>query len=155
MKASSVIGVAAALLIAAVCRKRGGDTPHISLELEGAEGRYQLEPQDDTTPETVFDRRWALTLLANVLGKLRTECVEAGKEVLFDQLKVFLGGRSPATSYASVGRDLHMSEGAVKVAVHRLRRRYRDLLRQEIAQTVSAPDEVEAEIGHLRSALSR
>ncbi len=108
--------------------KRGGDVPHVSLELEGAEGRYQFEPKDDATPETVFDRRWALTLLGNVLAKLRKEFVEAGKEAAFDQLKIFLGGRSPSTSYESVGKRLDMSEGAVKVAVHRLRRRYRDLL---------------------------
>ena len=115
--------------------KRGGGVRHLSLELENAEGRYQLEPPDDTTPEKVFDRRWALTLLDNVLGKLRAEFVKADKEAIFGRLKVFLGGGSADESYAGIGRELDMSEGAVKVAVHRLRRRYRDLLREEIAQT--------------------
>ena len=103
----------------------------------------------------MFDRRWALTLLDNILGKLRAEFVSAGKEAIFDRLKVFLGGGSPDESYASVGRALDMSDGAVKVAVHRLRRRYRDLLRQEIAQTVTSPEETEAEIRHLWSAVGR
>ena len=136
-------------------RKRGGGTPHVSLELENAEGRYQLEPPDDTTPEKVFDRHWALTLLDNVLGKLRAEFVKADKEAVFDRLKVFLGGGSADESYANVGRALDMSDGAVKVAVHRLRRRYRDLLREEIAQTVTSPEEADAEIRHLWSAVGR
>lgn len=136
-------------------RKRGGGTPHVSLELENAEGRYQLEPPDDTTPEKVFDRRWALTLLDNILGTLRAEFVRDDKEAVFDRLKVFLGGGSSDESYASVGRALDMSNGAVKVAVHRLRRRYRDLLRQEIAQTVTSPEETEAEIRHLWAAVER
>ena len=136
-------------------RKRGGGTPHVSLELENAEGRYQLEPPDDTTPEKVFDRRWALTLLDNILGTLRAEFVRDDKEAVFDRLKVFLGGGSSDESYASVGRALDMSNGAVKVAVHRLRCRYRDLLRQEIAQTVTSPEETEAEIRHLWAAVER
>ena len=136
-------------------RKRGGGTPHVSLELENAEGRYQLEPPADTTPEKVFDRQWALTLLDNILGKLRAEFVRDDKEAIFNRLKVFLGGGSSDESYASVGRALDMSDGAVKVAVHRLRCRYRDLLRQEIAQTVSSPEETEAEIRHLWSAVGR
>ena len=136
-------------------RKRGGGTPHVSLELENAEGRYQLEPPDDTTPEKVFDRRWALTLLDNILGTLRAEFVRDDKEAVFDRLKVLLGGGSSDESYASVGRALDMSNGAVKVAVHRLRRRYRDLLRQEIAQTVTSPEETEAEIRHLWAAVER
>ena len=127
----------------------------MSLELENAEGRYQLEPPDDTTPEKVFDRRWALTLLDNVLGKLRAEFVRADKEAVFGRLKVFLGGGSADESYARVGSELEMSEGAVKVAVHRLRRRYRDLLREEIAQTVTSPEEADAEIRHLWSAVGR
>ena len=126
-----------------------------SVELENAAGRYQLEPPDDTTPEKVFDRRWALTLLDTVLGRLRAEFVTADKEAVFDRLKVFLGGGSADESYASVGRALDMSNGAVKVAVHRLRRRYRDLLRQEIAQTVTSPEETEAEIRHLWAAVER
>ena len=136
-------------------RKRGGGVRHMSLELENAEGRYQLEPPDDTTPEKVFDWHWALTLLDNVLGKLRAEFVRADKEAVFDRLKVFLGGGSADESYASVGRALDMSDGAVKVAVHRLRRRYRDILRQEIAQTVTSPEETEAEIRYLWSAVGR
>ena len=134
-------------------RKRG--VPHLSLELENAEGRYQLEPPDDTTPERVFDRRWALTLLDNVLGRLRAEFVTADKETVFERLRVFLGDGSADESYASVGRALDMSAGAVKVAVHRLCRRCRDILRQEIAQTVTSPEDTEAEIRHLWSAVGR
>ena len=151
--------------------KRGGGVPHLSLELENAEGRYQLEPPDDATPESVRPalgadtvtmcsglRRssgQALTLLDHVLGRLRAEFVTADKAALFDRLKVFLGGGSADESYASVGRALDMSDGAVKVAVHRLRRRYRDILRQEIAQTVTSPEDTEAEIRHLWSAVGR
>ena len=79
----------------------------------------------------------------------------ADKDAVFGRLKVFLGGGSADESYASVGSELEMSEGAVKVAVHRLRRRYRDILRQEIAQTVTSPEEAEAEIRHLWSAVGR
>ena len=136
-------------------KKRGGALPPLSFEFEAAEERYQIEPATDETPDTVFDKRWALTLLENVLGRLRTELEKSDKERLFEQLKVFLTGEKPNVGYAEVGARLNMSEGAVKVAVHRFRRRFRALLHEEITQTVSSPDEVEDEIRYLWAAVGR
>ena len=136
-------------------QKRGGAIPPLSLEFDTAEGRYRIEPPSDETPEKVFDRRWALTLLEDVLARLRGEFVKAQKEAVFDQLKGYLAGPRTEVGYAAVGKQLEMSEGAVKVAVHRLRRRFRDLLREEIAHTVSSPGEVEDEIRHLWTAVGR
>jgi RNA polymerase sigma factor (sigma-70 family) len=133
--------------------KRGGNQPPISLDVETADGRYQLEPRDDLTPEKLFDRHWALMLLERVLVRLREEQVSAGKAELFDHLKGFLTGDS-ATPYADVGKALGMTEGAVKVAVHRLRRHFRDTLVQEIAETVSNPADIDAEIEYLLKAVS-
>ena len=133
--------------------KRGGNQPPISLDAETADGRYQLEPRNDLTPEKLFDRQWALMLLERVLIRLREEQVSAGKADLFDQLKGFLTGDS-ATPYADVGNALGMTEGAVKVAVHRLRRHFRDTLVQEIAETVSNSADIDAEIEYLLKAVS-
>ena len=133
--------------------KRGGNQPPISLDVETADGRYQLEPRSDLTPEKLFDRQWALMLLERVLIRLREEQVSAGKADLFDQLKGFLTGDS-ARPYADVGNALGMTEGAVKVAVHRLRRHFRDTLVQEIAETVSNSAEIDAEIEYLLKAVS-
>jgi RNA polymerase sigma factor (sigma-70 family) len=133
--------------------KRGGNQPPISLDVETADGRYQLEPRNDLTPEKLFDRQWALMLLERVLVRLREEQVSAGKADLFDQLKGFLTGDS-ATPYADVGNALGMTEGAVKVAVHRLRRHFRDTLVQEIAETVSNSADIDAEIAYLLKAVS-
>jgi RNA polymerase sigma factor (sigma-70 family) len=135
--------------------KRGGPKPPLSLEIETAEGLYQLEPRDDVTPERVFDRRWALTLLDRVLARLKGEFHERGKGPLFDTLKVFLDGDRSGESYKEVGAALDMSEGAVKVAVHRLRRRFRDILRDEIAQTVERDEDIEDEIKHLFESVGR
>ncbi|OFW26555.1 MAG: hypothetical protein A3H97_05975 [Acidobacteria bacterium RIFCSPLOWO2_02_FULL_65_29] len=134
--------------------KRGGNQPPISLEVETAEGTYQLEPRDDLTPEKLFDRRWALILLERVLARVREEQVSAGKAGLFDHLKGFLTGDSEGVPYADVARALGMSEGAVKVAVHRLRRHFRDTLVEEIAETVSDPADIDAEIAYLLKAVS-
>lgn len=135
--------------------KRGGPLPPISLEIETAEGLYQLEPRDDVTPERVFDRRWALTLLDRVLVRLKDEFHERGKADLFETLKVFLDGDRSGDSYKDVGAALDMSEGAVKVAVHRMRRRFRDILRDEIAETVASEDEIDDEIRHLFESVGR
>ena len=134
--------------------KRGGKQPPISLDVETAEGRYQLEPRDDLTPEKLFDRRWALVLLERVLARLRDEHLSAGKGELFDRLKGFLTGDSEGVPYADVAKALEMTEGAVKVAVHRLRRQFRELLIQEIAETVSDPADIDAEIEYLLKAVS-
>lgn len=138
-----------------LAKKRGGGVPVVSLEFESAEGRFQMEPPCNETPEKIFDRQWALTLLDCVLSRLRAKMVPGGREAQFDRLKTYLMGDHPQLSYAQTAGDLGMSEGAVKVAVHRLRRHFRDLVRDEIAQTVSSPDEIEDELRYLWSAVSR
>ena len=135
--------------------KRGGRHVILPLEIETGEQRYQLEPRDELTPEKVFDRRWTLTLLERVLAQLRIEQVDHGKEQLFEALKEFLTGDSEGVPYSVAGRKLGMSDDAVKVAVHRLRRRFRDLLTAEVAQTVSDPKDVRDEIRHLIDSVSR
>jgi RNA polymerase sigma factor (sigma-70 family) len=138
-----------------IAKKRGGGVPVVSLEFESAEGRFQLEPASSETPEKIFDRRWALTLLDRVLSRLKAEMVSHGREAQFDRLKAYLTGDQPQLSYAETAADVGMSEGAVKVAVHRLRRHFRDLLRDEIAQTVSSPGEIDDELRHLWAAVGR
>jgi RNA polymerase sigma-70 factor (ECF subfamily) len=138
-----------------VAGKRGGGVPLVPLEFESAEGRFQMELPSHETPERIFDRRWGLTLLDRVLSRLHTEMVAAGREAAFERLKNYLTGDEPQLSYARTATELGMSEGAVKVAVHRLRRQFRDLLRDEIAHTVSSPGDIDDELRHLRSAMSR
>jgi len=129
--------------------KRGGGQTIISWDSRTAEERYRLEPADPITPEQVYDRRWALTLLATVLARLAEEQSDAGKEQIFVQLKDHLWGEGREASYAEMAERLGMTEGAVKVTVHRLRRRLRDLLREEVAQTVATTGEVDEELRHL------
>ena len=133
--------------------KRGGGKPQVSLDLHDAEGRYVREPVDPRTPEEAFDRRWALEQLDRVLGLLRDEMVDAGGETKFDLLKDFLMLDISTKTYAEVAGSLDMTEGAVKVAVHRMRRRFGLLLRAEIARTVSDEEEIGGEIRYLISAL--
>jgi RNA polymerase sigma factor (sigma-70 family) len=136
--------------------KRGGTVPLLSLEIESAEGRFQMEPPSDETPERVFDRRWALTLLDRVMSRLQAETLARSENPFsFDRLKTYLTDDQPQLSYADSASDLRMSEGAVKVAVHRLRKRFRDLVRDEIAHTVSSPSEIEDELRHLWSSVGR
>jgi len=135
--------------------KRGGRAQRVPLALDAAETRYLQEPADRSTPEQVFEKRWALALLESVLGRLREEYVRDGKAVLFDTLKPCLLGRRESQPYATVAAELEMTEGAVKVAVCRLRERYRDRLREEIAHTVASPAEVEEELRHLFRVLAR
>lgn len=134
-------------------KKRGGDRTVLSLDFEAGEQRYRNEPVDDLTPERVFERRWVLTLLSWVLARLRDECAGEGKLALFDAARPFLGSGGPVPSHRELAERLHMTPGAVKVAVHRLRVRYRELLRAEIAQTVESDDDVDDEIRHLMTAL--
>ena len=129
-------------------QKRGGGRQIISLDEEDTELRYLNEPMDDRSPERIFDLRWALALLAQVVNRLQAEMAEAGKEDLFCVLKDFLGGDTGA-SYAEVAGRCQMSEGALRVTVHRLRRRYREILREEIASTVASLEQIEDEIRHL------
>lgn len=134
-------------------QKRGGGNV-LSLEFSSGEDRYQREPGHDETPERIFERRWALAVLERVVEKLRSEFVQHGRPEHFDRLKVVLLGHSDAP-YAALAREMHTSEGALKVAVHRLRKRYRELFRQEIADTVADPSEVESELRFLAAALTR
>ena len=134
-------------------QKRGGGTV-VPLEFSSGEARYQREPAHDETPERIFERRWALSMLDRVVERLREEFVQHGRPEHFERLKVFLVGRSDAP-YAALAREMNTSEGSLKVAIHRLRKRYRDLFRQEIADTVADPAEVESELRFLASVLSK
>lgn len=135
-------------------QKRGGNQPVLSLNFCAGEDRYQqIEPVDNLTPERLYERRWALTLLDLVLGRLRDEFRTAGKLELFDALKPFLAGKTSKATYLSVAERLGMTEGAMKVAVHRLRRRYRKLLEEEIARTVVDPETLEEELRELLAVL--
>jgi len=136
-------------------QKRGGGQVLISIDDTNAESRYAMEPADNTTPEKLFERRWATTLLDRVLARLRDEHAAQGKTELYSALKDCLTFESATAPYAELGQRLNMSEGAIKVAVHRLRARYRELLREEIAQTVSSAAQVEEEIRQLFAALAR
>ena len=134
-------------------RKRGGGAL-VPLEFSSGEERYQREPAHDETPERIFERRWALSMLDRVVERLRNEFVHHGHAEHFERLKVFLLGQSDAP-YAALAREMNTSEGALKVAVHRLRKRYRELFRQEIADTVADPAEVESELRFLAAVLAR
>jgi RNA polymerase sigma-70 factor (ECF subfamily) len=134
-------------------QKRGGDRLHVPL-IPDAEVRYAREPAHTLTPEKLFERRWALTLLDQVLIRLREEWQRAGKAPLFEALKTCLTGEKSAVPYAEVAAEQGMTEGAVKVAVHRLRRRYRELLRKAIERTVDEPSQVEEELRELFAALT-
>ena len=135
--------------------KRGGGVPALSLEFDQAEGRFCLEGSTADSPERAFDRRWALTLLARVMSRLKDDAVQQSKEEQFDTLKPYLTGDEPRLSYADTASSLGVSEGAVKVAVHRLRRKFRDILRDEISQTVSSRAEIEDELRHLWTSVGR
>src|SRR3954463_5232970 len=133
--------------------KRGGGAG-VALEFSSGEERYQREPAHDETPERIFERRWALAVLDRVVERLRDEFVCHGRPEHFEKLKVFLLGHSDAP-YAALASEMNTSEGALKVAIHRLRKRYRELLRQEIADTVADPAEVESELRFLAAVLSK
>jgi DNA-directed RNA polymerase specialized sigma24 family protein len=133
--------------------KRGGQAVFISLDEQFAEERWQLEPSTGETPETAFDRRWAAALLEHVLHRLRAEQVASGRSHLFDQLKVFLVGRKGEVAYAELAGRLDSTEGALKMAVQRLRHRYGEILREEFANTVPSPEDTEAELRYLLTVL--
>ena len=134
-------------------RKRGGGQAVLSIDADGAEEQFARELADGLTPERIFDRSWALTLLGRVLERLGREYDEAGKAANFEVLRGMLEGDAEATSYAAVAARLGTTEGAARVAAHRLRRRYGELLRQEIAATLADPDEIDDEIRDLFTAL--
>ena len=130
-------------------QKRGGAQAFISLDGLEPERRYALEPADRLSADKLFERRWALTLLERVLQRLEAEQNATGKHDLFQCLKPFLVAGGSGTPYAELARKLDMSEAAIKVSVHRLRARYRKLLEEEIAHTVSSADEIEDERRYL------
>jgi RNA polymerase sigma factor (sigma-70 family) len=131
--------------------KRGGGQSIVSLDQDSAESRYRLEPSHAMTPDRHFERQWTMTVLDQVLAALRNECHSEGKGDLFEELKAVLTGQPGA--YADIAARLHRSEGAIKVAVHRLRQRYRELMRAHIAETVG-DGEVDDELRQLLAALS-
>ena len=134
-------------------QKRGGGAI-VSLEFSSGEERYQREPGHYETPDRIFERRWALSMLERVMERLRDEFVQHGRPENFERMKVFLLGQSEAP-YADLAREMNTSEGALKVAIHRLRKRYRELFRQEIADTVADPAKVESELRYLAAVLTR
>jgi RNA polymerase sigma-70 factor (ECF subfamily) len=137
------------------CQKRGGGQVAISLDAEPVEARYQIELVESATPESVYERQWAFTVLDQAMNHLREEYAGTGKGDLFDLLKETLSGQSGGTPRAELATRCGISVGAVDVAVHRLRRRYGELLRQEIAHTVSQPGEVDDELRRLKAVLGR
>jgi RNA polymerase sigma-70 factor (ECF subfamily) len=133
--------------------KRGGGRAAFSLDEVDAESRYLLEPAHELTPAKIFDRRWATILLDQAMARLAEECRADGKGELFEAVKPLLSGDSAGVSYAEMARSLEMTEGALKVAVHRLRQRYGEWVRAEIAQTVTGPAELDEELRYLLAAL--
>ncbi len=135
-------------------QKRAGSRQILSIDLRDSEGRYLNEPIHEVTAERLFERQWALELLQHVLRRLEAESVQAGNFELFVHIRPFLEGGERAEPYREISARLEMSEGAFKVAVSRYRRRYRDLLRDEVARTVADPTDVDTEISELLKALA-
>lgn len=138
----------------ATALKRGGGREIISWEEHIAEGRYAREPAGGLSPEQVYEKRWAATLLERVLVRLRVEFDQAERLELFDQLKPHLWGEDDAMPYAQLTGPFNMTVSALKVTVHRLRRRYREVLREEIARTVADTAEIDGEIQYLLRVMS-
>jgi RNA polymerase sigma-70 factor (ECF subfamily) len=134
-------------------QKRGGGASVLSLDVEMAEGRFQLEAADSLPPDKAFDRRWAEIILARALDRLRVECDGEHKTRRFDALKTFLLGEKGTLSLSETAEVLNMSLPAIKGLVHRLRRRFRELIRDEIAQTVASREEIDREIQDLFAVL--
>ncbi len=134
--------------------KRGGRVTFVSLENEAPETRYRLEPADLATPETLFERRWALTVLERAVERIREEYVSSEKADLFEELKEFLSNQK-ALPHAAIAAKHGISVGAVGVTIHRLRKRYAEVLREEISHTVGTPAEVDDEIRHLIAVMGR
>jgi RNA polymerase sigma-70 factor (ECF subfamily) len=130
-------------------QKRGGGQVFLPLDTAIAETIYQQEPKLGLSAEAIYERRWALALLEQTLTRLRKEFVATGKAGEFEELKGVLTAEKGAIQYAAMATRLGLTEGATRVAVHRLRQRFRTLFREEIAHTLSSPDEVEGEVRHL------
>jgi RNA polymerase sigma-70 factor (ECF subfamily) len=135
-------------------QKRGGGAAPLSLDWQTADTQFQVAAANEPSPDQAFDREWALALLAKVIGRLQKECAAEGKNKLFDQLKIFLTTGKGAVSHAAAAKNLGMDETAVRVAVHRLRKRYRTLLREEISQTLADELQVAEEMRALFGAFA-
>jgi RNA polymerase sigma-70 factor (ECF subfamily) len=135
-------------------QKRGGGAPHLSLDWHTADTQFQVAAKRQLSPDQAYDREWAQALLAKVLDQLRQEHIAEGKGALFDRLQVFLASPRGELPYAEAARDLGMEATAVRVAVHRLRKRYRDLLRGEIVNTLANPAGAEEEVRALFGAFA-
>lgn len=134
-------------------QKRGGDQHILSLDQVSAEVRWALEPVTQLTPQRAYDRRWALAVIDDVLARLREECAGMGNSADFEHLHEFLAGRAAPGAYERAAMALGVSVGAAQVRAHRLRTRYRELFRAEIAKTVADPAQVDDEIRELLAAL--
>lgn len=135
-------------------QKRGGGALHLSLDWQSAEDKYRLEPPDLRSPDRLYDREWTLALLERVILRLEQENAAEGKAALFQRARAFLTLGEDAIPYAQAAAELALDEGALRVAVHRLRKRYRTLLRDEIAQTLADPQQVAEELRSLQAALA-
>jgi RNA polymerase sigma-70 factor (ECF subfamily) len=133
--------------------KRGGGSFVLSLDQFEPEERWALEPADDASPEVIFDRRWARQQVENALDQLRTDYTASGRGPLFDLMKDYVWGDKNGLTLDAIAAQLDLTEEAVKKSVQRLRQRFRDCLRAEIAQTVATPDQIDDELRHLRAAL--
>jgi len=138
----------------AVRLKRGGGVEFLSIDANVAEDRYATEPANESNPDAAYEQRWAVTLIEQVLTALRQEFNAADKARLFEGLKGFTWGDKSTASYAEIAGQLNLTEGTVKVAVHRLRQRFRELLRAEVAHTVARPEDVDDELRYLISVAS-
>jgi RNA polymerase sigma factor (sigma-70 family) len=135
-------------------QKRGSGAAHLSLDWQTADTQFQIAATEASSPDRIFDREWALALLRKVITQLEAECASSGRGTQFEHLKIFLTAGKGAASYADVARDLGLEETAVRVAVHRLRKRCRQLLRAEIANTLSDPAQVDEELRTLFGAMA-
>jgi DNA-directed RNA polymerase specialized sigma24 family protein len=135
-------------------QKRGGGATLLSLDYQGADTRYHIDPPDNLSPDKLYDRAWALTLLERVINRLREENQAEGRAGQFEKLKSYLMAGTNDIPYAEAATTLAMSEGYLRVTVHRLRRRYRELLKQEIVQTLADPAQADEEMQSLMAAFS-
>ena len=133
--------------------KRGGGQLPLSIDQTDAEGRYAIEPVDPSTPETLFMRHWALTVLGASMRRLADEYADQGKQELFERLRPALTGADTGMSRREMAAELGMSETALNVVLHRMRRRFRHKLKEEVAQTLADPGDTDDELGRLMSAL--
>ena len=135
-------------------QKRGGRLEHVSLDTSSAETQYQVEAASEISPERIYDRRWAFALLGKTMARLRAEFVASGKQDEFERIKECLTADRGTLDYGALSRRSGQSEGTLRVGIHRLRKRFREVFREEVAQTVATPTEIDAEMRHLMAALA-